>query len=230
MRIYRFLTIGLLAFALSSCGTAMMKELAKEIKNFENRDAIANQKPPVRQPALYCYNTLGTVSCYDKPRANEDSRFVGTTVEPIDPEVNSKHIVGEISLPAPPVEESNDNTMKSDGNPVEPVATDPVKVDAASSPAVVPPAKVEKPASENKPANKDATDASVPVVPAAAAPTNSISAGEMPANKPLSPDALNPPKPVVEAVKPEDQKPAEPIVPPRKKKNVKKSPKASEKK
>lgn len=173
-----------------------MKELAKEIKNFENREALANQKNPPKAPAVYCYNTLGTVTCYEKPRQNEESRYIGSTVEPIDPEINANHIRGDVELPAPKID---------DGGVVNP-ATDPGTITNEITDTTASVLQKETP-SITMPAPAIQPTPTVPVVQ------------EQPANKPLSPDALRPKE--IQASPMENK--AEPIVPPKvKKKSVKK--------
>ncbi len=102
---------------LAGCGSEAIKQFAKQVREFENGTSEQKSTP---QPAIYCYNTLGEASCYDKPQPKDsDGSFVGTTVEPVDPKIREHQVQDNIALPPVPVEEV-------DIRQPDPVLTNPV--------------------------------------------------------------------------------------------------------
>ncbi len=107
----KLLILLLFPLFLSACGTQIMKELAKEIKGM--RESPAPKPSP--QPAVYCYSTLGIVTCYDKPREkDEDAQFIGSTVQPIDPKSQENLLKGETDIPPPAIPAIEDMTKQDD--------------------------------------------------------------------------------------------------------------------
>ena len=111
----RVIVLLTLTMMVSACGTAVIKELAREFKRFENRGTDQSLPPP--NPAVYCYSTLATVTCYDTPQPEDEAtRLVGTTVQPIDPKINEDKIKGDGKM-IPPMMDVPEMNVKDDSQP-----------------------------------------------------------------------------------------------------------------
>lgn len=85
-----------IVLGMTGCG-GVVKSLSQDWQN-----AINPQAPrPTPQPAIYCYSSLGQVTCYDKPQSGA---MVGTTEQPPTPPVDEHKILqGDTTLPITPV-------------------------------------------------------------------------------------------------------------------------------
>ena len=196
MRTFHFVLLAFIVLFLQGCSTQFLKEFAREIKGFEERNTVKETPKPA--PAVYCYNTLGSVSCYEKPQPNDsDSRYVGTSVEPIDPAIQENQIEGNTALPPVKVEE------EPLAEP-QPVFTDEQKEDP-------------KPVAEPMPASDTMPKAAAPA--AAESSATDPSTTDAPPNRPLYDPYLNQleEKPVDNTVIKPPVPTQEPIVPPKKK-------------
>lgn len=119
---------------LTGCSTQILKELAREAKNFEERHS--NKETPAPAPAVYCYSTLGIVTCYDRPQSeSETSKFVGTTAIPIERRAESDQIPGETRLDPPAKAEDiiPDINLDAPATPAAPAVT-PIIVEEEQAP------------------------------------------------------------------------------------------------
>ncbi len=202
MRIAQYvILIGVILF-LQGCSSQFLKEFAREIKGFEERHTAKETPKPA--PAVYCYNTLGSVTCYEKPQPTDsDSRYVGTSAESVDPVIQENHIEGNTALPAVKVDEEPASELP----PVFPdESKEKDKLAAEPAENTIP----EKTASEPAPAP---TAEPSPVQP-------DSNAADAPANRPLYDPYLNqleekPVDPTI--IKPPPPTSQQPIVPPKKK-------------
>jgi hypothetical protein len=135
-----FLAFSLILITLGGCG-GVLQEMSRDWKNATGQV----QPAPPPQPAVYCYNSLGQVSCYEKPQTREMSgAFVGTTATPEQPVDPQKIIPGDTSIP--PVGDLPEpalDKLKQENSVPEPAAiakpTEPASVsEAPVAPVVMP--------------------------------------------------------------------------------------------
>lgn len=177
----------LAGLALAACSTQMLKEMAREMRQFENRYANNTKEPPP-SPAVYCYSTLGVVNCYSKPKPeNEDSQYVGSTAQPQAPTNPDSQIGGTTDLAPPAKAEDIVPDLKLDPDaPANPAPT------MATEESAPPAAPADAPA--NKPFRPDFV---MPEQPPSASSVFLRNAPEKPADPPLDP--IVPPKALLPA-------------------------------
>jgi hypothetical protein len=147
MRYLSLLVIMVLAGVLAGCGP-MLKELSQELDKIGNSQSTAIPAPA---PAVYCYNSLGSVTCYEQPKpAKEVGAYVGSSaVSVADPNPDKiMHGTTTIVDPATPSLPPLPEQMLVD-NPQLPTANG-IAEDAATTPNVETKTGVESPP-DNKP-------------------------------------------------------------------------------
>jgi hypothetical protein len=145
-------------FLLSGCDTPAFKEFMKDLTG------PARGNAPAPAPASYCYSTLGSVTCYDNPLPeDEQTKYVGTTAQPIDTNVNQDQVKGPFSTTAPePAPPSVDMQVPEYQiqTPAEPAPPPPPVIEPPKPPPPVEPIIKKKP--DVKPVEKKKKAAAKP--------------------------------------------------------------------